>query len=760
MHKEQKACNLIKKINEYRDGSLKDYELIKNVCDYFDDFKNETLSESDLKFLKYIASVIGIPQFYDLLKTFNPKLSIEDIDLNTVACLLYEDTLYTSPKTKLHKFQKEIFDDFKIGQINRYFLSASTSFGKTHLVYEIINKMRYNNVLLIFPTIALLSENYEKIISNDLYDFSKYKVHTLSDVREYGDKNIFIFTPERFLSYMEKENLLKSFDFAFIDEIYKIDNEYIIDNIAKENERDVAYRLAAFYALQKNIDILLAGPYIELSQKRNSFYCFLERNNIKLLNYNDYEIVNKVYKTIEGYKSVEIDDNWIVNFEEKSKLARTVQLVCELRQHKENCIIYCASRASVHKYARELIEKLDSNHNYLPYKDFLEHIDNNYGRDWILYKALFLGIGIHHGLIPKYLQKEIIKLFNDGYIDILISTTTITEGVNTSAKNLIVTLAKKGNKSLRKFDAKNIAGRAGRFLQHYTGRVFVSDKAFNSILEDEEEAIKHKNYDIQSEKDDIDLFYTEKDFLSDKDKIKKEDLEQKIKQSELPDYIFECFKVINCEDKIKIFDLLKRLNFDLFALAEIKKCILKTQANSINYDGFQIVLDIILPIVKSKDLRYMIEYKGKDGEWKHSLLTYVVAAYLDKGFSGLVEYNVNNRGMSLDDAINSTSNFVYNLLKYHLVKYLGAFNLIYKYHIAKIEGISEADVLGFDRLLSKFEYNAFSDKGRLASDYGSTHNIIEYYEHIDDNPNESAKIRKRFDSFEEKLFNNLEKVLH
>ena len=170
--------------------------------------------------------------------------------------------------------------------------------------------------------------------------------------------------------------------------------------------------------------------------------------------------------------------------------------------------------------------------------------------------------------------------------------------------------------------------------------------------------------------------------------------------------------------------------------------------------------NIILSIVKSKDLRHMIEYKGKDGDWKHSLLTYVVAAYLDKGFNGLVEYNVKKRAMSLDDAINGASNFVYNLLKYHLVKYLGAFNLIYKYHIAKIEGISEADVLGFDRLLSKFEYNAFSDKGRLASDYGSTHNIIEYYEYIDDNPNEAAKIRKRFDNFEEKLFNNLEKVLH
>lgn len=759
MHKEQETCNLIKKINNFRDGYLKDYELIKYVCDYFDNSKDEVLSESDLKFLKYITTIVGIPQFYDLLKSFNSKFSIDDVDLSTIACLIYENTLYTSSKTKLHKFQKQIFDKFKNNQINRYFLSASTSFGKTHLVYEIINKMKYDNVLLIFPTIALLSENYEKIISNDLYDFSEYKVHTLSNIREYGDKNIFIFTPERFLSYMEKENLLKYFDFAFIDEIYKIDNEYIIDNIAKENERDVAYRLAAFYALQKDIDVLLAGPYIELSKDKNSFYIFLERNNIKLLNYNNYEIVNKVYKTIVNCKSVEIDENWIVNFDENGKLARTAKLIYELRQHKENCIVYCYSRASVHKYAKEFMNNLDCNHDCLPYKDFLEHIDNNYGNDWILYRALSLGIGIHHGLIPKYLQKEIIKLFNDGYIDVLISTTTITEGVNTSAKNLIVTVAKKGNKPLRKFDAKNIAGRAGRFLQHYTGRVFVSDKLFNSILVDEEEAIKHKNYDIQSQKDDIDLFYTEKDFLSDNDKMKKENLEQKIKQSELPSYIFECFKVINCENKIQIFDSLKVLEFDLFALTEIKKCILRTQANTIDYDGFQIVLDIILPIVKSKDLKYMIEFKGLNGEWKHSLLTYVVAAYLNKGFTGLVDYNVKKRAMFLDDAINSASNFVYNLLKYHLVKYLGAFNLIYKYLVAKVDGVSEDDVLGFDRLLSKFEYNAFSDKARLASDYGSTHNIIEYYEYIDNNPEQSSKIRKKFDSFEETLFNNLEKVL-
>jgi hypothetical protein len=42
--------------------------------------------------------------------------------------------------------------------------------------------MKYNNILLIFPTIALLSENLEKIMH---YDFFKdYKVHTLSDAND------------------------------------------------------------------------------------------------------------------------------------------------------------------------------------------------------------------------------------------------------------------------------------------------------------------------------------------------------------------------------------------------------------------------------------------------------------------------------------------------------------------------------------------------------------------------------------------------
>jgi hypothetical protein len=71
-----------------------------------------------------------------------------------------------------------------------------------------MRKMNYKNIVLIFPTIALLIENYEKLLSDENYDFFKkqYRIHTLSDVpeSEVGEFNIFLFTPERFLSFLDQ----------------------------------------------------------------------------------------------------------------------------------------------------------------------------------------------------------------------------------------------------------------------------------------------------------------------------------------------------------------------------------------------------------------------------------------------------------------------------------------------------------------------------------------------------------------------------
>jgi len=324
MDRIQETSFVIKELNRLFENEIEDYELISIVCSYFDIIKNEKLTPSDLKFLKYISNIVGIPHYYDLLfSQFDHNDSFEKYDLNTVSAMIYESTLHIDNNIKIHRYQKEILNQYEIDKQNRFFLSATTSFGKTFLIYEIIKKMKYNNIVLIFPTIALLSENFERIMTDDNYKYfhDNFSMHTLSEVDEdeLGENNIFIYTPERYLSFIDKHSTY-NIDFVFVDEIYKIDNEYIIDAVNKENERDTAYRISLFHILSDIKDVLLVGPYIEFPEANNknvnqSFNKFLDKNNFTIVDYNKFDIVNKTIHIIGKSGKFELDDRLTIDLE-------------------------------------------------------------------------------------------------------------------------------------------------------------------------------------------------------------------------------------------------------------------------------------------------------------------------------------------------------------------------------------------------------------------------------------------------------------
>ncbi len=761
MDRIEETTNVLRQINKFNSKEISDDILIKSVCDYFNEIKNDSLNQSDLKFLKYISNIAGIPHYFDTLRTqFKQEIEIEEYNLNTFSSLLYESTLHTNESLKVHKYQMRIMDLFEIGKLNRYFLSASTSFGKTHIVFEIIKKMNYGNVVLIFPTIALLSENLEKLISDNSYKYfrNKYKIHTLSEVTEFGENNLFIYTPERFLSFKEKNPTTITFDFAFIDEIYKIDNEYLIDEEVKENERDVAYRLSVFYALENNVDVLLAGPYIEFYDSKKSGYnssfdSFLRQNEIELINYNQYEIVSKSYDDIKSKKHIDIDKYLDFNFNSNRKSDRLIEIVKRINEINENTIVYCSTRNYTQTYATTLLESdVFNSHSDNEYSDFVTHISKNFSKDWTIIKALKKGIGVHHGLIPKYIQKEIISLFNSGQLKVLLSTTTITEGVNTSAKNLIVLHSKKGDKDLKKFDAKNIAGRAGRFLYHYAGRVIVLQNDFMKAIESEPEGIKHKNYDLEASKDEIDLFYSKDEFLSQADQERKTNIKAEQEKRGIPDEIFNLYKVVSRLDKITLYDEIKKLNSS--EIESINALIRKIQYKmDIDNDGFQTILKVIFPIVKNKKLIFLITETDKNGQF--SILTHLLHFYLVGGFMSSVTFKI-AQGKTVDKSISETAEFVYNTLKYQVVKYLGVFNIMFRFIQSQQNNISFEDVTGIDRLLLKLEYNALTENGRIASDYGVPSSVLEFYENTD----KAKDIKANFDNYEMKIFDRIETIIN
>lgn len=747
---------IITQLNKYSKHEIPDDDFIKSVCRYYDQIKNCELNEYDYYFLKYVSDKSGIPLYFDMLNRFSHDLSISNINLQMFSSMLYESTLYTDKKTHIHKYQKEILDKFNNNEINRFLLTASTSFGKTFLIYEIIRKMKYRNILLIFPSIALLAENLEKILTNEDYLFIKntYKIFTLSEIDELGDNNIFIYTPERYLSFTEKNKI--DFDFIFIDEIYKIDNEFEMDDEIKENERDTAYRLTSILTSNLNCDFLLAGPYIKIIN--NSFYSFLQEKKIVHLDYNKYEIVDKKIFTKKRNKYICNDSDISIELPEKStKKIDVITIVNYILARKENAILYCSYRGKNYgtEYYGELLSKeISFDCNDKDFVSFLEHLENTYSKDWIVYKALKKGIGIHHGLVPKYIQKEIINFFNNKAIPLLISTTTITEGVNTSAKNLLVLLAKKGNKPLLSFDAKNITGRAGRLGYHYSGNVFDLTRDFKKLVETEASPLKHKNFDNEIDKDDIDIFFTENTYLTEHDINNRNQIIEMQKERRIPSEILSMYKMISWKDKITIYDSIMQLNpndrnaLDVFIERNYRNY------KYFNLQNIQLIVDILQPIIKNATLLGLINTKDKNG--RYSILLYSMETYLDKGLMGLIHYYCSVKTF-YDEAVNISTKFVYNTLKYQVVKYFGAFNIMYKYIRSREEKCSFDDAHGIDKLLRYFEYTALSDIGRKISDYGVPSKVISYYE--ESSAQKKEEIANTFDVYERSIYEKTKKIV-
>lgn len=769
MDKSTAAVNAIKLINQAKDDNSMRPSMIKAVCTYFDLVKDKELSQADRLFLHYLSNKAGLPQYYYPMLGIGTDVD-EEISLQTFSNFVEESSYVVDEDVTLHRYQKEIMDTFEIGKRNRIFLSAATSFGKTFLVYEIMRKMKYTNIALIFPTISLLSENLFKIYTLHSYEWIKnnYKVHTLSEVASLDGKNLFIFTPERYLSFIDK-NAGVNLDFVFVDEVYKLDNGYIVDEEQQENERDVAYRIALHELLRKNeTDALLAGPYIVLPTEdvdnNSSFSKFLDWYHFVIKDYNSYDIVNKEEIKVKSAAKIKVDDTFNLTFTEKTKTARFVELIKQLLQRRENAIVYCSQKAITEKCAKNLLTAdvglLDVENERLCM--LTTHIDNLFaegkGKQWIVSKALKKGIGIHHGVIPKYIQQEIISLFNEGILKVLICTTTITEGVNTTAKNMIVFSGKKGNKALKKFDAQNIEGRAGRFLQHYSGRIFIMDNEFSKCMEENDEPLQHKLFDKDIDKKDVDLVITEREFLSHAQEERKSILEQIRESSPMPQACFDEFRTVSYEDKLFLYNMISR--FSEADRANIRELIRRFSVlHRPYYAGLELICQSVRSIIRNEKLRFYVENGAK--QRNNCYLVDMISAFISNGFAGSANYYIRKEN-NVDNGIRKAAEFVFTMLRYQVVKYFGLFNLMYKQFEALRQNVPVDTVAGIESLLLRLEYSADTQLGRRASDIGASFKVVKYYDLKDLNPNNQDAIDKHYsllDDFEKHNISRINQIL-
>jgi helicase len=378
---------------------------------------------------------------------YNPHNSAQDSFLRAI---------YTSGKTNttLTKPQKEVFDTFQ--KERRLIVSAPTSFGKTRIVREIIAHNSYRNIVLIMPTVSLLSELYQDMrASIDGYIISKSSKVEIDQSQKY----ILILTPERMSSFLE-ENPSFQIDFFVMDEIYKVDHKLNDDRYKVFS--DILYRLA-----KSNADFYLIGPYIsEFSKKfRAKFNCAIKIFSTEIVQKDHYWLDNE---TNRGPHSIESGNIKIIG----DKFKNLLRLISE-ESIDGKFLIYRYTK----QYVEDLAKKLTNTWPVKPHnEELIDYLSQNVSEDWGLISCIKRGVAFHHGAMPRHIQDLIVEEFNkqttDG-IDYLFCTTSLTEGINSAAKNVVLYDKKIGSGSeLGTLDRKNIEGRAGRFMQHFIGRVF------------------------------------------------------------------------------------------------------------------------------------------------------------------------------------------------------------------------------------------------------------------------------------------------
>lgn len=336
----------------------------------------------------------------------------------------------------IHTAQAKVLSYLEDGE--SVVLSAPTSFGKSLLIDLVISSRQFDNVVLIVPTLALVEETRRRMSRfSDRYSVITTVGQTSSK------KNIYVLTQERYLSLKDD---IAEIDFFAIDEFYKL-------SISDDGARSTQLNEALIHLLRNSRQFFMLGPSIGSIPDTVK-----ERLNCRVV--------------VEKFQTVVTE---LIPL--SAKPSKVEALATLLDNPAGPTLIYCRSPGSSRKLLKDYLEirNVPKTRN----KELLEAADwtsTNFHSEWLVSVALIHGIGIHHGRLPRALARFMVRAFERGIINTLLCTSTLIEGVNTTAKSVVVFDNKIGGNtkkhSLDFFTFNNIRGRAGRMFEHFIGNVY------------------------------------------------------------------------------------------------------------------------------------------------------------------------------------------------------------------------------------------------------------------------------------------------
>ena len=749
--------DVIKQINNYSyENNQKG--LIHLLCEMLDniEFKN-----NNLDLIHMIISIGELYGYYSYIN-YNKKNLCYSEEMRREMYKSHDSEIY------YNSGQLSLLNDMKVNK--KMFISAPTTFGKTKLVLEYLfsEYKSISNILFIIPTNSLSEEIYIKLLLFNHSIDSKYFISTNPKIR--GKNNILILTPEKYLLLLESKNI--KFDVCVMDESYKIEEENDKSNEYDPlNSRSSKFRRIMEIIAKNDSKVFYLSPYTYITD--DSMDRFLNKYNIKKIN-RDETYVNKNLFCVsdnDEYKNV-------MNGKKKgfhkstSGVDKASFIIDEL---KDNTIVYVRYPKDAYDFLTKINNQIDENNFSERFNKFIKHIENNYEFDdskWYILDGLKKGIGIYVSPTPRYIKREIINLFNSGNLKILVVTSAFAEGVNSSAKNIIITNDVLGsNTKMTALDLLNLSGRAGRFGIHSQGNIYSVKKEIHDRLKDCQDKgvkISNLNYesgDLTKTRRLYDIETIEDNYLTMNEMLLKKEVNELQTSMELNDDDLNIALSISKNDKLKLYkyfmDLGENLNVD--KRIQVIKNITSNERNDV-VNSIQFVFDEIkeAQILIYKDdgdippyskngtflwgKFYGIHSSGSIKEILKSRKKYIENELQNDIFSNKTWLNDFITDGKVDNfkLYNQAFKFISNIIEYRIPFYVGFYVSVF-YLFCRKKGVIDMEYYDVIEISKSLEKKKIDEKYEPLLEYGFSIDTIKKIQEGDDSP-------KLLDDFENVMY--------
>lgn len=481
--------------------------LIALMWEYVD--KNEyDIRKIIVKFLSrigYPTSAIIVDEEFDRKEC--KFLSLDSTMEQLLVTLNQENNSITVCDFKflLTNFQMQIWNSMDTEQVIG--ISAPTSAGKSFVILlKLLDKLSKEalDIVYIVPTLSLVNQVTEDFNKNiKMLNIEGCRVANSFIEHNQECNYIYVLTQEKAIAaFCDKVDAFSSKMILVADEIQNIER---IKEDNDERAKTLYDTLNEFRYMDNVVQIILAGPRIDDMEKVGENIFGVETEDITSLDSPVLSLTYSIFKDkdkyyLKQYSSLNqrpivraiLNDQSINGYGKKQYNEKYLSFLNELviKLDDQQNIIFAPTAQTARKIACAVTGNDVEEERIL---ELVEYLKKSVHPSYSMCVTLVKGVAYHHGRLPLHVRRTVEKAIHEKWISNIACTTTLLQGVNLPAQNIIIRnphlyINKRSDSAeLSNYEMANLRGRAGRLLKDFIGRTYVLDETSFVDADDSEQ---------------------------------------------------------------------------------------------------------------------------------------------------------------------------------------------------------------------------------------------------------------------------------